>query len=166
MRRILLAILAGMISFTSAGQNELAKQDTGIIETIFDARTFPCFDLQESGRPRQSRYVIDSESEYSGYKERFGERCHFPDIDFLKHVLLGIYGGGNNYCNAEHRLSVEDDRVRKRYVYTLTVTEHGFCKMAVRWHWYWVLVPRLPGSYSVQSKVYRVRDRAPSVKKL
>lgn len=165
MRHILLSILAGMISFAVAGQNVTAKQGMSIIETIFDAKTFPCFDLQERGRPRQSKYVIDSERAYDDYKERFGKHCDFPDIDFRKHVLLGIYGGGNNYCNAEHRLSVEDDRVRERYVYTLTVTEQGFCKMAVRWHWYWVLVPRLPESYSVQFKVYRVRGRQQPVKK-
>ncbi|HEX8038260.1 MAG TPA: hypothetical protein VF490_03895 [Chryseosolibacter sp.] len=102
--------------------------------------------------------MIDSETAYRRYKESFTKPCDFPDIDFEKQTLLGMFGGGNNYCNVEYFRHVENDKAHARYIFTLTVNEKGFCKMAIRWHWHWVLVPRLPESYEVEFKVNRVRD--------
>ncbi len=157
MRYSFLIIIPALYSAPCPAQHELATRDPGIIESVPDTRAYPCFDVYE-GKPAQTQYVIDSESAYQRYKENFSKPCDFPEIDFEMHTLLGMYGGGNNYCDVEYFMHVENDKAHARYIFTLTVNQKGFCKMAVRWHWHWVLVPRLPESYEVEFKVNRVRD--------
>ena len=158
MRHRIFTIITALSCATGSAQDTLNHGGTRIIETTIDAKTYPCFFLSD-GRLRQARYVIDSESVYSKYKENFRKHCDFPVIDFNKHTLLGIYAGGNNYCNVAYRTHVEDDQANARYVFTLTVIQNGFCKRAVRWRWHWVVVPRPPESYRVEFEVNRIREK-------
>jgi len=164
MRYLIFIASAALYPALCAAQDESTQEDTGIIEAIIDAKAYPCFDAYE-GKPRQAEYVIDSDSDYRQYKEFLQKPCDFPDVDFNKHTLLGMYGGGNNYCNVEYFRNVEIDKANSRYVFTLTVLQKGFCKRAVRWHWHWVLVPRLPESYEVQFKENRIRDKSTASEK-
>lgn len=161
MRYSLLIIVPALYSAPCHAQRERSTSDTGIIQSVIDTKAYPCFDVYEA-KPAQTQYVIDSETAYRRYQENFTGPCAFPDIDFEKKTLLGMFGGGNNYCNVEYFRRVENDNVHTRYIFTLTVNEKGFCKRAVRWHWHWVLVPRLPESYEVEFKVNRVRDAVTS----
>ena len=164
LRYIILIIFAALYSSPCAAQHESMNRNPGIVQMVIDAKAYPCFDAYE-GRPRQTEYVIDSESDYRRYKESFQKHCDFSDIDFDKHTLLGMYGGGNNYCSVEYFRHVEDDQANARYIFTLTVLQKGFCKRAVRWHWHWVLVPRIPESYEVEFKVDRIREKSKTSEK-
>jgi len=156
MKYAVLIICAALSATTCPAQHDLAN--AGIIETVIDVRKYPCFDLYE-GKPAQAEYVIDSVDDYLRYQESVGKKCDFPDIDFDKHTLLGMFGGGNNYCSVEYFKNVKSDQTNGVYLFTVNVLEKGFCKRAVRWHWHWVLVPKLPESYEVVFKINRIRDK-------
>lgn len=159
-RSLLLTVFTTFVSGVCRPQDATPTTGPGIIESILDTKSWPCLDVYE-GKAGRKEYVIDSQVAYDELKERLGQSCSVPDIDFSRHTLLGMYGGGNNYCSVEYRRHVEDDRAHARYIFTLTVIERGFCKRAVRWHWHWVLVPKIPESYRVEFNVIRVRERNP-----
>jgi hypothetical protein len=157
MKYLVLLIYAAMFTpAASSAQHDLAN--TGIIETTIDVSRYPCFDVYDE-RPRQTQYVIRSGDDYLAYQESVGKSCDFPEIDFTKHTLLGMFGGGNNYCSVEYFRNVTNDKTNGVYLFTLNVLEKGYCKRAVRWHWHWVLVPKLPESYEVAYKVNRIREK-------
>lgn len=157
MKHLVLAICATLYVATCHAQHDLTN--AGIIETVIDVGKYPCFDLYER-KPAKPEYVIDSKDAYRQYQESVGNECDFPDVDFTRHTLLGMFGGGNNYCSVEYFRNVTKDQASAAYVFTLNVLERGFCKRAVRWHWHWVLVPKLPQFYEVAFKVNRIRDKA------
>ena len=159
MKNCILTIFAALSLAPCPGQDGSAARGAGIIERIMDEKTYPCLHrYAESPHPKE--YVIDSEEVYRRYKSKLATPCDLPDIDFNKHTLLGMHAGGNNYCSVEYRKHVEDDRTSQRFIFIVTVMQEGFCKRAVRWHWHWVIVPRLPASYRVEFKVNRIRNQA------
>lgn len=88
----------------------------------------------------------------SVFKKVFPSNCNLPTINFSNYTLLGIYSEGQ--CNTKFERKVEPIEKDKKYQYTITVKDCGFCKK-LEYSYNWVLVPKLPTNWKVEFKIIR-----------
>ncbi|MEX2588999.1 MAG: hypothetical protein WD334_02265 [Chitinophagales bacterium] len=123
--------------------------DTGIIQQELNFEN--CF-IEK----REDHYQIEDTAVYDSLiselsNEFLCDSSSFPSIDFSKHALLGLWADGGG-CSINFYRTAGDERSAKKYVYTVTVQECGFCEM-YGFSYNWVLVPKLPPGYSVKFQV-------------
>ncbi len=71
--------------------------------------------------------------------------------DFNKETLLGCFAEGSG-CDASFHRTVFKDEAQKKYTYTIEIEDCGNCNYRIP-SMNWVLVPKIPDSYTVEFKV-------------
>lgn len=94
----------------------------------------------------QGNFVINNNVEYDSVLA-LNNSCDRPFIDFSSYTLLGRYAYTSN--TGSYYRKVVADTVNSSYNYTITVTNCGSCNCLSQ-NMNWVLVPKLPYTWSVK----------------
>lgn len=146
MRFLFSALIFSLILFLSSCEKEDIIE--GIIVKEFDTgRCFPPFGNEPD------EFIITNDSLYQdllNYGVVVCDNYTLPTIDFTTYTLLGKYtvsGGEVKYYKRE----VVKDEVNMRDIYHIYIKCKNNNKAAISMNW--VLIPKLPGNYSVDFTV-------------
>lgn len=106
----------------------------------------------------ETEFIIKNDSIFNQLIEKHTDEIELlcinndiPSIDFKKYSLLGKFTEADGKIRYYER-SVTEDRVNKKYIYSIIIHAKGFRKiLAIDYNW--VLVPKIPDNYTVEFKV-------------
>jgi hypothetical protein len=142
--------LLGLILILSFGCKKNNIAQSGPLEIKSPGSFGTCFGDYD----RSKGYVIRNDSEYRQLREAIVinsisgcDTVSLPAIDFNKYTLLGYYLSRG--CTLEVDRQVVNDVPNKKYIYSLKIHNTTTLCRSLVISMNWVLVPKLPGDYTV-----------------
>lgn len=150
-------LLASWLSIFHMFSINTGEIDKDIQIEVINTEKYPCMNPLNTLSPKE--WIIKTEADYTLLKNHFGLKCNYPEVDFEKYSILGLYSRTENYCSLKYFHNLKSDNAQKKYIFTLTLNKIGNCKMENRGDWSWLIVPRLPQDYGVEFKTTVIQDQ-------